>query len=45
MGEYYYSKNQKQKAKEFFEKIITLENTNSDINKEVQKRLNRDFSE
>ncbi len=45
MGEYYYSKNQKQKAKEFFEKIITLKNTNSDINKEVQKRLNRDFSE
>jgi len=45
MGEYYYSKNQKQKSKEFFEKIITLENTNPDINKEVQKRLNRDFSE
>ena len=45
MGEYYYSKNQKQKAKEFYEKIITLKNTNSDINKEVQKRLNRDFSE
>ena len=45
MGDYYYSKNQKQKAKEFFEKIISLENTISDINKEVQKRLNRDFSE
>ena len=45
MGEYYYSKNQKQKAKEFFEKIITSENINPDINKEVQKRLNRDFSE
>jgi hypothetical protein len=45
MGEYYYSKNQKQKAKEFYEKIITLKNTNSDINKEVQKRLNRDLSE
>ncbi len=45
MGEYYYSKNQKQKAKEFFEKIISSENTNLDINKEVQKRLNRDFSE
>ena len=45
MGEYYYSKNQKQKSKEFFEKIITLENTNPDIKKDVQKRLNRDFSE
>ena len=45
MGEYYFSKNQKQKAKEFYEKIIASENTNSDINKEVQKRLNRDFSE
>ena len=45
MGEYYYSKNQKQKSKEFFEKIITLENTNPDIKKNVQKRLNRDFSE
>ena len=46
MGEYYFSKNQKQKAKEFYEKIIALEEyTNLDINKEVQKRLNRDFSE
>ena len=45
MGEYYFSKNQKQKAKEFYEKIIASENTNPDINKEVQKRLNRDFSE
>ena len=38
-------KNQKQKATEFYEKIIASENTNPDINKEVQKRLNRDFSE
>ena len=45
MGEYYFSKNQKQKAKEFYEKIIASENTNPDINREVQKRLNRDFSE
>ena len=45
MGEYYYSKKQKQKSKEFFEKIITLENSNPDIKKDVQKRLNRDFSE
>ena len=45
MGEYYFSKNQKQKAKEFYEKIIASENTNPEINKEAQKRLNRDFSE
>ena len=45
MGEYYFSKNQKQKAKEFYEKIISSEIINPDINKEVQKRLNRDFSE
>ena len=45
MAEYFYSKNQKQKSKEFFEKIITLENVNPDIMKEAQKRINRDFSE
>ena len=45
LAEYFYSKNQKQKSKEFFEKIISLENVNPDIIKEVQKRLNRDFSE
>ena len=45
IAEYCYSKNQKQKSKEFFEKIISLENANPDIIKEVQKRLNRDFSE
>ena len=45
MAEYFYSKNQKQKSKEFFEKIISLENPNPDIIIEVQKRLNRDFSE
>ena len=45
MAEYFYSKNQKQKSKEFFEKIISLENPNPDIITEVQKRLNRDFGE
>tara|TARA_B100001146_G_scaffold138882_1_gene121806 strand:+ start:197 stop:841 length:645 start_codon:yes stop_codon:yes gene_type:complete len=44
MGEYFFSKNEKQKAKEFFEKIITLENSNSKIKLEVQKRIQRDFS-
>ena len=45
MEEFYYSKNQKQKAKEFFNQIIILSNSNSDIKLESQKRLNRDFSE
>ena len=45
LGEYYYSKNEKQKSKEFFIKIQSLKNINQDIQKETQKRLNRDFSE
>ena len=45
VAEYFYSKNEKQKSKEFFEKIISLENANQDIIKEAQKRLNRDLSE
>ena len=45
MAEYFYSKNQKQKSKEFFNKILILSNVNSDIKAESQKRLNRDFSE
>ena len=45
MAEYFYSKNQKQKSKEFFEKIINLENVNPDIMREAEKRLNRDLSE
>ena len=45
MGEYFYYKKEKQKSKEFFEKIVTLEKSNLSIKKEAQKRLNRDFSE
>ena len=45
MAEYFYSKNQKQKAKEFFNKIISYENSNQKIKTESQKKLNRDFSE
>ena len=37
--------NEKQKAKEFFEKIILIKNANQDIILEAQKRLNRDLSE
>ena len=45
LAEYFYSKNEKQKSKEFFNKILILENSNSDIKTESQKRLNRDFGE
>ena len=45
LAEYFFSKNEKQKAKEFFEKIMTLENSNPKIKLEAQKRIQRDFSE
>ena len=45
IAEYFYYKNEKQKAKEFFNKILILPNSNTDIKIESQKRLNRDFSE
>ena len=45
MAEYFYSKDQKQKSKEFFNQIITLENPNIDIKTQTQKRLNRDLSD
>ena len=45
MAEYFYSKDEKQKSKEFFNKIILLEGVNQDLKIEAQKRLNRDLSE
>ena len=45
MAEYFYSNNEKEKAKEFYNQIIILENTNRDLKVEAQKRLNRDLSE
>ena len=45
MAEYFYSGDQKQKAKEFFNQIISLENSNPDIRLQAEKRLNRDLSE
>ena len=45
MAEYLYSKNQKQKAKEFFNQILLLPNANNDIKIESKKRLNRDLGE
>ena len=45
MAEYFYANNQNQKAKEFFNQILTLENSNPDIRLQAEKRLNRDLSE
>jgi hypothetical protein len=45
MAEYFYSKGEKQKSKEFFNQILILINSNNDIKIESQKRINRDFSE
>ena len=45
LGEYFLSKNEKQKSKQFFEKIMEMENSNPKIKLEAQKRIQRDFSE
>ena len=45
IAEYFISKNQKQKAKEFFNQIISNEKSNAKIVLESKKRLLRDFNE
>ena len=45
MAEYFFAKDQNQKAKEFFNQIIGLENPNPDIRLQAEKRLIRDLSE
>ena len=45
LAEFFYSKGEKQKAKEFFNQILVLPNANSTIKAESQKRLNRDLGE
>jgi len=45
MAEYFYADNQNLKAKEFFNQIISLENSNIDLRLQAEKRLNRDLSE
>ena len=45
MGDYYFHKKQFVKSKEFFKKITQLNNVNPKIKIDVEKRLNRDFSE
>ena len=45
MAEFFYSKNEMQKSKEFFNQIVNLEDANQEIQLEARKRLNRDLSE
>ena len=45
IAEYFFDKNQKQKAKEFFNQILKNENSNAKIVLETQKRLIKDFNE
>ena len=45
IAEFFYSKNEKNKAKEFFQQIISLENSNPEIRQKAVKRIKRDFSE
>ena len=45
IAEFFYSKDEKQKAKDFFNKILEIDNANQDIIKETRKRLSRDLSD
>ena len=45
LAEYFYSKDQKLKSKDFFNQIINLKKSNPSIVTEAQKRLNRDLSD
>ena len=45
VAEYFFSKNEKQKSKEFFTQILNIDNPNQDLKIKAQKRLNRDLSE
>ena len=45
VAEYFYFKNEKQKSKEFYERIISLDNADENILRNAQKKLNRNFSE
>ena len=45
LGEYFYSRNERQKSKEFFNKIINLESSNPSIKTKAQNKLNRYLSD
>ena len=45
LGEYFFSRNERQKSKEFFNKIINLESSNPSIKTKAQNKLNRYLSD
>ena len=45
VAEFFYNKGEKQKSKDFFEKIVSTENSNTDILTSAKRRLNRDLSD
>ena len=45
LAEFFYSKDQKLKSKDFFNQIINLKKSNPSLVTEAQKRLNRDLSD
>ena len=45
IAEYFFDKNEKQKAKEFYNQILDFEKSDESIVMETQRRLSRDFSE
>ena len=45
LAEYFFDKNQKQKAKEFYSQILDYKKSNENILTETRKRLSKDFSE
>ena len=45
VAEYFYAKNENQKAKEFFKKILLIPNVNNEIKTQTRKRLSRDLGE
>lgn len=45
MAEFFFSKNEKQKSKEFYTQILNQENSNLDLRKKAQVRLNRDLGD
>ena len=45
MGDFFYSKGEKQKSKEFYLKITNLKTVNQNILLQVQKKIRRDFDE
>ena len=45
VAEFFYSKGEKQKSKDFFEKIVSTENSNTGILTSAKRRLNRDLSD